>query len=234
MYIRILLLFCFASNALAADLTPFRANYEFRVNGIVVGATVVSLSPDADGHWIYTDETHPTGIGLLLGSNRSRREYSLVSIHEGSPRPLEFQEHDGLRGKTREGLLHFDWKAGVVSGTWNDVPWNAPLQETFHDPLSYQLAIMMDLAKGKRIMNYLIAEDAKIKPYQFRAVAQASIPTLAGPFDTVRVELVQDSDKRYTILWCAPALAYLPVQVEHLDSGNRYAMVLRTIAGMAR
>ena len=222
-------LWMFAGRATATEIAPFHAEYEFRVNDMALGATTVVLSAAPDGRWMYTDVTRPTG--LLSALHRERRESSTLTFVKGSPRPLEFQGHDSFRSKPREGALHFDWEAGTVSGTWNNVPWSTPLENTFHDPLSYQLAIMSDLARGKQSMDYLITDDAKIKPYHFRVAGQETIQTLMGPFETVRVERAQDSDKRHTTLWCAPALTYLPVQVEQQDGNTRYAMLLRTLTG---
>ncbi len=231
MYLRALLLLLFIGNVAADEQVPFQADYEFRVNGMALGATAITLVRETEARWVYTDYTHPTGLLAAIG--RDRREVSTLTLHDGSPRPLDFQGHDGFRSKPRAGTLHFDWNVGVVSGTWNNAPWSAPLTETFHDPLSYQLAIMHDLAQGKQTMDYLIAEDAKVKSYHFRMVGQETTTTLAGRFETVRVEREQDSDKRHTTLWCAPSLAYLPVQVEQQDGGTRYGMVLRTIEGFA-
>ncbi|CAK0742647.1 conserved hypothetical protein [Gammaproteobacteria bacterium] len=228
LYFFLLLFFPMIGNA--AGLPSFHANYELRVNGMVLGETIFELSKEGGNRLIFTHSTRPTGI--LAGIDRGRKDRSILILHEDSLRPVEFQGFNTLRGKPREGSLHFNWSAGTVEGIWNNQPWRADLKETFHDPLSYQLAIMLDLAKGKKNLHYLIAEDARIKSYHFRITGNESRKTIAGAFDTVRVERVQDSDKRHTILWCAPTLSYLPVQVEQQDAKTNYLMVLRKVEGL--
>ena len=225
-----IVLFLLFWSATAAALSPFQAGYEFRINGMVLGETTFNLSRENDNRWIYSSSTRP--MGILVGIQRDRKERSIFVLHKGYPQPLEFQGRDGLRSKPREGFLHFDWNAGTISGTWNSQPWQAPLEGVVHDPLTYQLAIMFDLEKEKQVLNYLVAEDAKIKSYHFQIAGKEILQTPVGQFDTLRVERIQDSDKRQTILWCAPILAYLPVKVEQQDSGTHYVMVLQSIAGL--
>ncbi|CAK0765626.1 putative DUF3108 domain-containing protein [Gammaproteobacteria bacterium] len=224
-------LFLCIGNASAAHLSPFQADYEFRVNGMVLGETTFDLSRENEYRWIYTHSTRP--MGILAGIQRDRRERSIFILDNGYPQPVEFQGRDALRSKPREGFLRFDWGASIVSGAWNGQPWQVPLEGIVHDPLTYQLAIMLDLAKGASALNYLVAEDAKLKSYHFEITGKETLQTLAGPFDTVRLERTQDSDKRRTILWCAPILSYLPVKIEQQDSGTHYVMVLRAITGLS-
>jgi hypothetical protein len=70
-------------------------------------------------------------------------------------------------------------------------------------------------------VEYAIADGGSLKTYRFMVVGEETVETPAGTFDTLKLERLREDNTRYTALWCAPELNYLPVKLMQRESDDR-------------
>ncbi|MFI0459136.1 MAG: DUF3108 domain-containing protein, partial [Candidatus Thiodiazotropha endolucinida] len=97
------------------------------------------------------------------------------------------------------------------------------------DRLSQQLLVRLHLAEGREDISYQVADGGKIKRYRFLVEGEEDIETPFGQINCLRVRRSKESRKPDYTIWFAPALGYLPVQIERKRSGRLYRMVVETI-----
>ena len=104
------------------------------------------------------------------------------------------------------------------------------LEDNTVDKLSYQIALMRDLAQGKRDIAYKIADKGKLKTYHLKVVGEEILDTELGQLKTVKLLRQGSNKKRFSYLWCALKLHYLPVKVEHHEpKGDVITLTVKTV-----
>lgn len=213
-------------------MPPFSAQYKLTRNGSAIGETRVSLTAQADQKYIYEIRTTPTGIlGWLTNARlRERTSWTLQGDHL---RPLEYIYQRVIGGNQRNVRLLFDWRHGTVQNSIEGKTWSMEVPDGTLDKLLVQLALMRDLQAQSKDLEYQIADGGKLKTYRFRITGRERLATPFGTFDTLKVERWQESNKRYTVLWCAPALRYLPVRVDQHENSEHLSMSIQSLQGLA-
>lgn len=249
----VVLLVC-AAMAVAAQPADFSADY--RVTRKMLGYEVtlasasLSLEHEADGAYRYVSVLKPVQlVALAYGDTLTETSRGRIAsapagdgraggspVEAGTVLPERYEMT--LEGrKPRSGSLQFESGRGVIVQRFKnkEVRQRVPA-ETF-DRLSIQLALMRDLAAGRRDMKYLMADQNRLRVYRFEATAEERLKTPVGDVLTVKVELtgrlrvdngaglklataetVDDfDDGERTSFWFAPTLGYLPVRIQHVD-----------------
>lgn len=201
-----------------AGLPDFEAGYELGFEGFRVGEARYQLRTGEDGYQ-YQSRSRPVGLASWFRKDRVT-ESSTWIWHDGRIRPLSYHyERRGGR-KERTADLRFDWNRMQVENRVEGQPWVMDIPPAALDKLVVTLAVMHDLAQGHREMEYAVADGGKLKTYRFRVVGEETVQTPAGSFDTLKLERVREDNKRYTALWCAPDLHYLPVRILQRESDD--------------
>jgi hypothetical protein len=78
-----------------------------------------------------------------------------------------------------------------------------------------------------------VADGGKVKTYRLKVVGEERVETVLGPLHTLVVERRRDEDDEFTVVWCAPALRYLPVQVEHREDEGTVRLTLTGVDGLS-
>lgn len=223
-----------ASGAPAASALPerFEARYALRAKGFEIGVTRWSLAPLEGGRFEYRSHSEAVGMAKLLRDERIF-ERSVWRFVDGSLRPLRYDYSRSGGKRERDVKVRFDWKRGEVVSTVNGESRRAPLAPGTLDKLVYQLALMRDLADGMREARYTVADGSKVKTYRLRVLRTERLDTVLGALDTVVVERSREDDERETLVWCAPALRYLPVRVEHREKDGTLYLDLTGVEGIA-
>ena len=133
-------------------------------------------------------------------------------------------------GKPRRVSIRFDWTKGVAYNTSRGETWTLEVKPGTLDKLLYFLALMRDLADGSNNLEYTFTDGGKVKTYHLEVLGHETLDTPLGSLDTVKVR--HESNERETTLWCAPALHYLPVRVEHLEKGQVVSMQISSVDGL--
>jgi hypothetical protein len=208
----------------------FSATFDVSARGLTIGEAQWVLAPEEDGRYRLRSVTRPTGMfGLVLSGER--REQSLWAYVAGRPRPLAY-DYERVGRKARQDHIEFDWTRRVAVSTSAGKRWELPLAADTLDGLSYLLALMQDLAKPDASLRYAFAERGKVKTYALLREGRETVTTGLGAMETLRLSRTDEKGRR-TRLWCAPALAHLPVQIEHAESdGDPITLLLRAAEGL--
>lgn len=204
-----------------APMPDFSAQYSAYRAGFRVIRSHVTLRRQGD-HYVYTSFSEPVGL-VSLFIHETITERSVWTYHGGGIRPLSYRYQ--LKGhKHKEVHLVFDWHQHRVTNTVPDHTWSLTIPDGTLDKFSVELAVELDLAHSPTELTYPIADDGKLKHYRFRVLGRERVQTPAGSFEAIKLIRERSNDKRKTYIWCAPALHYLLVHMEHIepDGGHYY------------
>ena len=211
----------------------FEATFALEAKGATIARTRWSLSPGAGGGYVYESRTEPVGVFALIRDDtiveRSEWDYAGEWL-----RPLAYHYKRTGR-KAREVGIAFDWEERIArhdspAGAWEmEVPPGVMVM----DKLAYLLALMRDLGRGERGIEYTIADGGKLKRYTLTGIGEERIETALGALDTVVVRRERGNAKRETTLWCASALGFLPVKIVHRErDGTVLSLHVESIGGI--
>ena len=223
-----LLIALWAGTAAAGSLPErFTATYVVKKGFMDIGEVRRTLTPGPNGRYVFESVTSTTGMASWVAKG-SIVERSTWVLKNSAIQPLEYL-YQRTFGKGKQVKLDFDWDKNTVTNNVNKDPWVMPLEPGTLDKLIYQLALMRDMAPGKRDYTYKVADGGKTKIYQAVVLGEEETETPAGKFHTVKITRV--GDKRGTTLWCAPKLNYLPVRIEQTDDDD-FVAVLKSVDGI--
>ncbi len=213
----------------SAGLAPerFTAIYVVKKGFVDIGEVRRTFTPGANDRYVFESVTSTTGMAAWVVKG-SIIERSTGVLKNAAIQPLEYF-YERSFGKGKQVKLDFDWDKNTVTNSVNKNPWVMPLEPGTLDNLVYQIALMRDMAPGKRDYSYKIADGGKTKIYQAVVLGEEETATPAGKYHTVKITRV--GDKRGTTLWCAPKLNYLPVRIEQTDDDD-FVAVLKSVEGI--
>jgi len=206
---------------------PFTAEYKVYAKGFSVGKGTRTLTRLKKGKFLFKTVAETTGFLSFFKKIRIEEQSLFTRTKSGKIRPLKYSyRQTGSRKRTNEVIFY--WSKGIAKNTFKGQTKMIALQEGTLDRLLYQLVLMQDLKQGKRKLKYLVADKGKIKEYTPKFIGNERVETGMGKLNSLKYMRV--SNKRRTTLWCAPALHYLPVQVEHVEAdGDVFSMLLQSV-----
>lgn len=214
------------------QLNRFVANFVLTAFGTTVGRTEWRLVPIDEALFLWESRSETAGAGALI-RDLYITERSESEIHGQGFRPLVYNYDRYGENAARKVQVSFDWENGVVLNTAQDHTWRMSVPPGTLDKLNYLLALMRDLANGERNMRYTIADGGRLKIYDMRAAGTETLETALGTLKTLKIRRLRDRDDGEAILWCASALGFLPVKLEHRDrDGRLVSMHIQSIEGM--
>jgi len=210
----------------------FAASYVLSAQGLDIGETRWTLEPIGDGRFEYHSRSETIGLARLLRDETVEERSVWRFADGGSVQPLRYT-YSRTGKRERDVKVDFDWQQGRVFNTLNGHTWSMPLEAGMLDKLVYLLALMNDLAHDVHEARYAVADGGKVKTYLMSVVDSERVDTVLGPLDAVVVQRLREDEERVTLIWCAPALGYLPVLVEHREQGEQVRLTLRRLDGMS-
>jgi hypothetical protein len=227
-----LLLGCAPCPGAPMELNRFVANFVLTAFGTTIGRTEWRLVPIEDAQFLWESRSETAGAGALI-RNVYITERSESQLYGQFFRPLHYQYDRYGENVTRKVQVSFDWDNNLVLNTAKDHTWQMSVPPGTLDKLNYLLALMHDLAGGKRNMRYTIADGGRLKTYDMRETGTEVLETALGTLKTLKIQRLRDPDYGEATLWCASALGYLPVKLEHRDrDGMLISMFIQSIEGM--
>lgn len=230
------LLGCLAITApqvtLADTVIPtFDAVYTLTSGPLTIGETTRRLYRDGDNRYVYESHSKPTGYAKLF-TKSELYEKTTWTFTNGRPRPLSYSyQRTGSEKRRRNVNLEFNWEKGRVTNIINDDPWTMAVPDDVQDKLLYHLTLMHDLQNGRQITSYPIADGGKVKTYEFEFLGEETVSTKLGKYKTIKLK--QPGRKHHTLVWCAPDLHYLPIQLEHKSKDGTVKMKITGLKGIA-
>lgn len=214
-----------------AEFTPFTAEYDLYRNDDRLGTTMVELSREESGTWVYE-----------LSSKAERGFISLVGAgYEESSRwmsagerlmPLTFRRKQHVAFSNRSYEAHFDWTANRAWGRARDREWQVEeLEGDTLDRLLVNLALVRDLRCDRDELAYRVLEKGDLETWHFNRKGESEVATPDGEYQAVKIAKHHDNPDRESLSWHAPELDWLAVRIEHQDDEDedRFHMVLRSL-----
>lgn len=211
--------------AAAADLTPFKATYAIRWNGMNAGTGHLHLQKLGDGHWSYESRIQSRGLfRLAIPTNQVSR--SVFRIIDGRVVPETFTSDENSQSLT------FDWQKGRVTGTVSRKPVDLPIQQGLLDSLSVQVALMQELLSERMPARFVIVDEDRIKDYLYAVEGSEVIDSVAGTHRADIFSSRRPGSRKATYFWCAPDMGYMPLKVERRNGRDvEWSM---TLTGLER
>ena len=210
----------------------FTAMFELRAKGTTIARTRWTLEPGIGGRYVSTSRTEPSGMFSLI-RDETRIERSEWTTAGDRLRPLAYR-YERTGRKSRTIAITFDWETNVARHESPDVSWKLPVPEGTMDKFSYVFALMRDLARGERHLEYTIADGGRrLRQYVLTSVGEERIETALGTFEAVGMRRKHENSPRETTIWCAHALGFLPVKIVHIErDGTLVTLQLRSLDGI--
>ena len=192
-------------------LKPFEASYAWSWHGMTVAVSNVKLQQQGD-QWVYGSKSSPRGIGKVFAERPVQK--STLRITDQGVEPLSYVADDGTPSTKRDANVRFDWEHGRVTGVYEDVKVDMPLQEGTQDDLSVQIALMVELLSSHEPQHFKMIDKNAVREYWYTRESQESLVTALGTIDTIVYASQKIGSPRVTRFWCAPSRGYIPLRVE--------------------
>lgn len=186
---RLILLTLFAATicgTVAADVLPERLELEYDLTRNGIGEVSRTLQRRANGSYVHTMWTHPTGLARLLTQTEWHEEGEFV-VQGTDVLPQRFSETRTGDKRAYEHRLLFDReKSRLVFGSARSLP----LPRGAQDRGSAIYALMLDplTRAGERILPLTDGKD--IETYRFIYQGKESLPTPFGTQEAVVIRRV--------------------------------------------
>ena len=196
----------------ASALPDFDATYIQKYGGLTIGSSTLTLTNGNNNSYLYETRSKPSAwVSWFLKGKLQESSRGVFTDTGIRPEAYHYLRAGG--SKTREANLSFDWEARTVINNVADSRWEMDIPAGTLDKLVSQLGVMLALGRGETEVVFDIADGGKLKEYQFKVIGRETLEVPAGKFDTVKITRVQNDKNRVIIVWCAPALGYLPVRI---------------------
>lgn len=199
--------------AQADELKPFQASYAWIWHGMTVAVSTLKLErAGAPDSWRYTSHSEPRGIGRAFSERPSQESHLRVTAT--GTRPLSYQASDGTSSTRRAIDVKYDWEHGRVSGVYEQTPVDLPLTDGVQDDASVQVAMMVELLRGRTPQRFSLLNKNAVREYRYVREGEATLSTPLGSVPTVIFRSERENSPRVTRFWCAPGQGYIPLRVQ--------------------
>jgi hypothetical protein len=197
----------------ADELKPFEASYEWKWNGVTVAISTLKLEKRGSDIWAYSSKSEPRGLVAMVRSERPTL-LRVLRVTDDVVQPITYKAEDGTKATKRDADVKFDWTQNHATGVYEDTPVDMPIKAGVQDDLSIQVAMFVQLLKGKTPENMLLIGKNLVHEYHYAREGEATLNTPMGPIATVIYSSQREGSTRVNRYWCAPSKGYLPLQVE--------------------
>lgn len=218
-----ILLACFLTLAWTgsafADLAAYSARYSIYRNGKLIGKLEVDLDQDGDAWEIRSAGSGTHGLARILRARDTEKVTGHVA--DGIYVPYRHVRHTRVAGIDDHWETTFDWDADEVTVVHDEKKtFTLGLQGEALDPLSLKLEMRRRLNDPDPDLRFLMVEEDEIEEQNFRLLETEWLETSLGCMETMPIEKIRKTSKRYTRAWHAPALGNVEVRVEHGKTGG--------------
>lgn len=210
-----LILACISPATAAENLPEFEAAYTVHL-GPLRGTMQLRLSRYGDGY-VYETSLEPRGIASLFKRGIIYETTSLV-IEDGSVRPVNYARTDTIADPVRTAYYFFD--DDRVGGIYKSAKVDLPMHEGGQNRISAHVAMMLALRNDEALHSLPVFDRSRWKDYAFSVMPGREVKTKAGTFEAVELRFGSPDDEKGSSIFFAPALGFLPVQIEYFESGD--------------
>lgn len=203
-------------SAQALALTPYTAVYEAKGSGLSASNQMTLLPPDASGRIELRSVSKARGISRVLKRDPIV-EYTQFEEIDGKFHPVEYHYLFNNSGSKRNAWVIFDRENLVAKSLYKTETVELDIRPEHVDRLLEQLLFRTDIMAGRVADKYAIVERNTLREAVYEKLGSETIGTKAGSFDTVKYRRQRIGSSRSVIIWFAPELEYLPVQMRHFN-----------------
>ncbi len=197
-------------------LAPQVAEYHVQYGSIGLGDARFVLDKPVDNHYHYALQSK---LSLLIVSDQ--REISSDFIRKGEQLlPEKFEHQRTGTGSDFSEQVRFAKDLGKVFSVYKAENKTLDYTGPLYDAMMVQLQFRLDLSLGKQELAYNMVKDNKINDYTFTNLGPETVIVNGHKYQTIKLEVKRDTDKRRTVAWMAPDLGYLPIKFEHQKKGD--------------
>ncbi len=200
-----------------ADLLANGFDAEFNVYMAGIHAGISQRHVTVDGDTLrYTARSEPKGMARLFTKDIVTEQSTMRRIDD-DVQSLEYRYDQTGKDEVHEKVL-FDWQKKELTITKNGRTY--PIRPNTYDMLSFQIAMMLKLAKQPKTFTFHVADHHDLHTYEAHVVGPEEITTeYREGMQTIRVDSVNRKENLKFSFWCAPELDYLPVRIsiERMD-----------------
>lgn len=198
----------------------FDAEYKVYMAGIPAGISQRNVAVN-DGIIVYRAHSEPRGMARLF-TRDVVTETSIMQRTDGDVQPLEYRYDQTGKDEVHEKVL-FDWEKKTLTITKNGRTY--PIVANTYDMLSFQIAMMLKLARQPKTFTFHVADHHDLHTYEATVIGTETISIAwRDDLQTLRVDSFNPEENLRFSFWCAPELDYLPVRIEivrtDLDMGS--------------
>ncbi len=216
-YLITLLITLLSAPALA--LTPYTAVYEGKISGLSASMQMTLSPADPSGRIELRSVTKARGLSRLIKRDPIV-EYTQFEEIDGRFRPIEYHYLFNNSGSKRNAWIIFDTKNLVASSLFKAETVYLDIQSGHVDPILEQLLVRRDLMAGSVADKYLYIQRNTLREAVYEKIGTETLRTKAGDFDTIKYRRQRVGSTRSVIIWFAPELEYLPIQMQHFKQDN--------------
>lgn len=206
----LLLIAILATPALA--LTPYTATYKGKISGLSAD-THTTLAVDQSGRMEFRSVAKARGIARMFKQDPIV-EYTQFLEVDGKFIPIEYRYEFNQSDSKRNSRINFDNDNGIAESTYKTV--TVELEIDGHVDRSLELLVVRaDLTADRATDKYRYIDRNTLREAAYEKLGTETIRIGAGEFETVKYRRQRVGSSRSAVIWFAPELEYLPVQMKH-------------------
>lgn len=211
-------------SAPALALTPYTAVYEAKGSGLKASNQMTLLPPDASGRSEMRSISKARGLSRLIKLDPIV-EYTQFEEIDGKFRPIEYHYLFNSSGSKRNAWIIFDRENLVAKSLYKKQTVELDIQSDHVDRMLETLVFRNDLIAGKIAEKYSYVERNSLRESVYERIGAETVKTKAGNFETIKYRRHRVGSTRSAIIWFAPKLEYLPIQLQHFNGDKSTGIV---------
>lgn len=197
----------------ASALTPYTATYDGKISGLRA-ETHTTLSADESGRMEFRSVAKARGLARMF-KHDPIIEYTQFEEVDGRFLPIEYHYLFNQSGSKRNAWIKFDRENSVANSMYKTQTVELDISSGHVDRSLEVLVFRADLMADRVAARYSYIDRNTLREAAYEFLGSETIKTEAGSFDTVKYRRQRIGSTRSAIIWFAPELEYLPVQMKH-------------------
>ncbi len=198
----------------ALALTPYTAVYDAKGSGLRASNHMTLSAIDSSGRLEMRSVSKARGFARVF-KHDPIVEYTQFEEIDGRFRPIEYHYLFNDSGSKRNAWIIFDRDNLVAKSLYKKETVELDIRADHVDRMLETLVFRKDLIAGKIAEKYSYVERNSLREAIYEKLGTETVKTDAGNFDAVKYRRQRVGSSRSAIIWFAPELEYLPVQMRH-------------------
>jgi len=204
---------CLSAPVLA--LSPYTAIYEGKVSGFRAD-THTSLSADDSGRMEFRSVAKARGMARMLKHDPIVESSQFVEI-DGRYRAIEYNYLFNQSGSKRNAWIKFDRDKLIAKSLYKKAIVELDINSDHVDRVLETLVFRTDLMAGEVAEKYPYIDRNTLREAVYELLGTETVKTVAGEFDAIKYRRQRVGSSRSAIIWFAPELEFLPIQMQHFN-----------------